>query len=50
MPNRFNSHRMVNHTVPFGGFEQSGFGKHDGLEAMDEFLQTKAVWLDTSVE
>lgn len=44
-----NSYRMVNHTVPFGGFKQSGYGKDNGLESMDEFLQTKAVWLDTSV-
>ncbi len=41
-----NSYRMVSHTVPFGGFKQSGFGKDNGLESIDEFLQTKVVWID----
>ncbi len=43
-----NSYRMVSHTVPFGGFKQSGFGKDNGLESLDEFLQTKTVWIDTA--
>ena len=42
-----NSYRMVSHTAPFGGFKQSGFGKDNGLESLDEFLQTKTVWIDT---
>jgi len=32
--------------VPFGGFKQSGFGGRDkGLAAHDQYLQTKAIWV-----
>jgi phenylacetaldehyde dehydrogenase len=30
--------------VPFGGYKQSGYGRDGGLEALEKFLQTKAVW------
>ena len=30
--------------VPFGGYKHSGYGRDGGLEAMEKFLQTKAVW------
>lgn len=30
--------------VPFGGHKQSGYGRDGGLEAIEKFLQTKAVW------
>ena len=45
-----NSYRMVSHTAPFGGFKQSGYGKDNGLESLDEFLQTKTVWIDVGTE
>ncbi|UTV30446.1 aldehyde dehydrogenase [Photobacterium atrarenae] len=33
-------------TTPFGGYKQSGFGGRDnGLEAFDQYLQTKTIWL-----
>ncbi|MEO6319594.1 MAG: aldehyde dehydrogenase family protein, partial [Polaromonas sp.] len=32
-------------TVPFGGYKQSGFGGRDkGLEAFDQYTQTKVIW------
>ncbi|QSV16211.1 aldehyde dehydrogenase [Photobacterium ganghwense] len=32
--------------TPFGGYKQSGFGGRDnGLEAFDQYLQTKTIWL-----
>lgn len=32
-------------TTPFGGYKQSGFGGRDnGLEAMDQYQQTKTIW------
>ncbi|PRC92882.1 aldehyde dehydrogenase [Solimicrobium silvestre] len=32
-------------TTPFGGYKQSGFGGRDkGLEAFDQYLQTKTIW------
>jgi aldehyde dehydrogenase (NAD+)/phenylacetaldehyde dehydrogenase len=30
--------------VPFGGYKDSGFGRDNGAEALDKFLQTKSVW------
>lgn len=32
-------------TTPFGGYKQSGFGGRDnGLEALDQYQQTKTIW------
>ena len=32
-------------TVPFGGYKMSGFGGRDkGLEALDQYTQTKTIW------
>ena len=41
-----NTYRAVNHTTPFGGFKQSGYGKDNGREALDGYLQTKTVWVE----
>jgi gamma-glutamyl-gamma-aminobutyraldehyde dehydrogenase len=36
-------------TTPFGGMKQSGFGGRDnGMDALDQYLETKTVWLDLS--
>ncbi|EMI5489455.1 aldehyde dehydrogenase [Providencia stuartii] len=35
-----------NITTPFGGFKQSGFGgKDNGLEAFEQYTQTKVIWI-----
>jgi gamma-glutamyl-gamma-aminobutyraldehyde dehydrogenase len=35
-------------TVPFGGYRQSGFGgKEKSLVAVDQWTQTKTVWIQT---
>jgi gamma-glutamyl-gamma-aminobutyraldehyde dehydrogenase len=32
-------------TTPFGGYKLSGFGGRDnGLEALDQYLETKTIW------
>lgn len=41
-----NTYRNVSWMAPFGGFKQSGYGKDNGLEALDGFLQTKTVWVE----
>ena len=41
-----NTYRTVSHTAPFGGFKQSGYGKDNGREALDGYLQTKTVWVE----
>lgn len=34
-------------TTPFGGYKQSGFGGRDnGLQAHDQYTETKTIWLD----
>ncbi len=33
---------------PWGGYKYSGLGREFGLEALDEFLETKVVYFDTS--
>mgnify|MGYP006186509679 CR=1 FL=1 len=31
--------------APFGGYKQSGYGREGGHAGLDEFLQTKTVWI-----
>lgn len=41
-----NTYRVVHHAVPFGGFKHSGIGRELGPHALDEYTETKAVWVD----
>jgi acyl-CoA reductase-like NAD-dependent aldehyde dehydrogenase len=34
--------------IPFGGYRESGFGREMGIEALDEYLETKSVLVSTS--
>lgn len=43
-----NSYRAVSYTAPFGGFGASGWGRESGPNAMEEFLETKTVWVELS--
>jgi aldehyde dehydrogenase (NAD+) len=45
-----NLYRAVNYNSPFGGYKQSGLGRANGAEAIDEYLQTKSVWTELSDE
>lgn len=38
-----NCHGAVGTNIPFGGFKQSGWGREFGHEALDSYLETKAV-------
>ena len=40
----------VSFLSPFGGYKQSGLGRENGLHAIDEYLQTKSVWINTALE
>ena len=40
-----NAHDLVDSSMPFGGFKDSGFGKDMGPEQLDHFLRTKSVWI-----
>jgi len=41
-----NSYRVVAPGVPFGGYKQSGWGRENGADAVREFTETKAVWVE----
>jgi acyl-CoA reductase-like NAD-dependent aldehyde dehydrogenase len=40
-----NTYQMVNPAVPYGGVKQSGHGRNLGEASLDEFTQTKSVWM-----
>ena len=41
-----NSYRVVNWLMPFGGYKMSGYGRENGLQVMQHYMQTKSVWVD----
>ena len=43
-----NTFDTADHTVPFGGFKQSGFGRDKSLHALDGYTQLKTTWIDLS--
>jgi aldehyde dehydrogenase (NAD+) len=40
-----NTYRAVSYMAPFGGFKNSGLGRESGQEAINEYLETKCVWM-----
>jgi aldehyde dehydrogenase (NAD+) len=45
-----NCYRAITFNSPFGGYKESGYGRANGAEAIDEYLQTKSVWVELSEE
>ncbi len=43
-----NAYRAVGPMAPFGGFGASGLGRENGLAALDEYTETKTVWVELS--
>lgn len=41
-----NEYRTVSYASPFGGYKDSGIGRENGRAGLDEYLQTKSVWVD----
>jgi aldehyde dehydrogenase (NAD+) len=41
-----NAYRAVAPSVPFGGFRNSGLGRENGVHAIDEYLEEKAIWVE----
>jgi aldehyde dehydrogenase (NAD+) len=41
-----NAYRVVAPSVPFGGFGLSGLGRENGVHAVDEYLEEKAIWVE----
>jgi acyl-CoA reductase-like NAD-dependent aldehyde dehydrogenase len=45
-----NTYRAMAFNSPFGGYKDSGIGRVNGMESVEQFLQTKSVWCETSDE
>ncbi|MET9692623.1 aldehyde dehydrogenase family protein [Streptomyces sp. NPDC006514] len=45
-----NSYKRVNPGSPFGGVGRSGYGREMGFEAMHEYTEAKAVWINVDAE
>lgn len=43
-----NTYRAVSPIAPFGGFNQSGYGREAGLEAVQDYTRTKTTWINIS--
>lgn len=43
-----NTFRPIHPALPYGGFGLSGIGRENGLEVLDEYTETKAVYIDLS--
>ncbi|MGV6888078.1 aldehyde dehydrogenase [Rhodophyticola sp. SM2404] len=43
-----NTYRAISPMAPFGGFNQSGYGREAGVEAVLDYTRTKTVWINTS--
>jgi aldehyde dehydrogenase (NAD+) len=45
-----NAYRVVAPNMPFGGFGISGIGRENGIAAVDEYLETKSVYVELTGE
>jgi aldehyde dehydrogenase (NAD+) len=43
-----NCYNVYDVSVPFGGYKASGFGRENGKEVMENYTQTKSIWIDLS--
>lgn len=41
-----NAYRVIAPSVPFGGYKASGLGRENGINGIDAYLETKAVWIE----
>lgn len=41
-----NAYRTVSYEAPYGGWGKSGIGRENGVEAMDAYLEDKAIWVN----
>jgi len=45
-----NTYRAISPIAPFGGFNQSGYGREAGQEAILDYMRSKTVWISTAIE
>lgn len=45
-----NTYRAISPIAPFGGFNQSGYGREAGMDSILDYTRTKTTWINTSAE
>lgn len=45
-----NTYRAISPIAPFGGFNQSGYGREAGMEAILDYTRTRTTWINTSAD
>lgn len=45
-----NTYRAVSPIAPFGGYNQSGYGREAGIESLLDYTRTKTTWINLSDE
>ncbi|HWK68450.1 MAG TPA: aldehyde dehydrogenase [Rhizobiaceae bacterium] len=43
-----NTYRFIRWTTPYGGFKASGWGRENGIEALDSYLETRTTVVSTT--
>jgi acyl-CoA reductase-like NAD-dependent aldehyde dehydrogenase len=43
-----NTYRYIRWTTPYGGFKASGWGRENGVEALDDYLETRTTVISTT--
>lgn len=43
-----NTYRFIRWSTPYGGFKGSGWGRENGLEALDAYLETRTTVTSTT--
>ena len=43
-----NTYRMISPIAPFGGFNQSGYGREAGMDSIQDYIRTRTTWINTS--
>lgn len=45
-----NTYRAVSPMAPFGGVNQSGYGREAGIQAIQDYIRVRTTWISTSKE
>ena len=45
-----NTYRVTSPIAPFGGINQSGYGREAGIQGVLDYIRTKTTWINTSSE
>ncbi|PYF84334.1 aldehyde dehydrogenase (NAD+) [Marinomonas alcarazii] len=45
-----NTYRAVSPMAPFGGINQSGYGREAGIQAIQDYIRVRTTWINTSSE